>query len=292
MQPRAKTIQERFGFQDKELSTPRHDEIMLWLDENIDSVVLEINGPNWSPQHLNALYSEHEVMFQKERPARAAEVESAQKCVDPILRRMEEHREEIRSAEAILANGPPEKLPLSKRDYISTQTRDEWTQEYAGKIAGAKLSLEWRNTELVRAQRLLAEKQALASELRKLDLPEPPSRVKPSVLWKKWEKPIMSREYVVGFVDLAVGVKVNQIGITYGEKRDRYVRPKWQTYSMQMIYLFEVKPSISSLGEVIRQIQMYKAYVDGDGAEFFIVSTDDRFRTQLESQRIGFVKCP
>jgi|688.fasta_scaffold86665_4 hypothetical protein len=34
---KVQTMQERFGFQDKELSTPRHDEIMLWLDEWVES---------------------------------------------------------------------------------------------------------------------------------------------------------------------------------------------------------------------------------------------------------------
>ncbi len=32
MKPKATTLQERMGFRDDELSTPRHDEIMLWLD--------------------------------------------------------------------------------------------------------------------------------------------------------------------------------------------------------------------------------------------------------------------
>lgn len=39
MEPKAKTIAARFGFQDPELSTPRHDEIMMWLDENLSDVM-------------------------------------------------------------------------------------------------------------------------------------------------------------------------------------------------------------------------------------------------------------
>jgi hypothetical protein len=39
---RATTLQSRFGFQDKELSTPRHDEIMLWLDGEIKTLVSQL----------------------------------------------------------------------------------------------------------------------------------------------------------------------------------------------------------------------------------------------------------
>jgi len=40
--PKAKTIQQRFGFADTDLRTPKHDEIMLWLDQNIVSVIKEL----------------------------------------------------------------------------------------------------------------------------------------------------------------------------------------------------------------------------------------------------------
>lgn len=44
MQPKARTLQERMGFRDDELSTPRHDEIMMWLDENVLKT-LSLEGP-------------------------------------------------------------------------------------------------------------------------------------------------------------------------------------------------------------------------------------------------------
>lgn len=44
MQPKAKTLQERMGFRDDELATPKHDEIMLWLDENVERI-LTLQGP-------------------------------------------------------------------------------------------------------------------------------------------------------------------------------------------------------------------------------------------------------
>jgi len=38
--PRASTIQQRFGFMDSDLKTPKHDEMMIWLDDNIVDVIL------------------------------------------------------------------------------------------------------------------------------------------------------------------------------------------------------------------------------------------------------------
>ena len=51
MEPRASTIAARFGFQDSELKTARHDEIMLWLDENIDALVGSWSRP-WDEKKI------------------------------------------------------------------------------------------------------------------------------------------------------------------------------------------------------------------------------------------------
>jgi hypothetical protein len=39
---RAKTLQERFGFIDSDLTTPKHDEIVMWLDSNMQQVANSI----------------------------------------------------------------------------------------------------------------------------------------------------------------------------------------------------------------------------------------------------------
>ena len=35
--PKSQTIQQRFGFMDKDLKSPKHDEIMLWLDDTVEN---------------------------------------------------------------------------------------------------------------------------------------------------------------------------------------------------------------------------------------------------------------
>jgi hypothetical protein len=56
---------------------------------------------------------------------------------------------------------------------------------------------------------------------------------------------------------------------------------------------YEVKPSIPSLGEVIRQVRMYQTYTNRERyGEWWIVSPDTRFKEQLESQGIKFLAVP
>src|SRR5690349_21525027 len=55
MQPKAKTLQERMGFRDDELSTPKHDEIMLWLDENVRSLFPDKSGDPWEPELMDEI---------------------------------------------------------------------------------------------------------------------------------------------------------------------------------------------------------------------------------------------
>lgn len=55
---------------------------------------------------------------------------------------------------------------------------------------------------------------------------------------------------------------------------------------------FEVKATIRSIGETIRQINTYRAQSGWKDTPFCIVSPDDRFRAILESQGILFVKAP
>lgn len=89
-----------------------------------------------------------------------------------------------------------------------------------------------------------------------------------------WESPVWypvwGKEYIVGYVDLLA------------EFSRRVFLPK---------IAFEVKTSIRSIGETIRQINTYRSYMRRDTL-FCIVSPDDRFRAILESQGILFVKAP
>lgn len=46
--PKASTLQQKLGFRDGDLKTPKHDEMMLWLDANMARFLLD--NDLWTPQ--------------------------------------------------------------------------------------------------------------------------------------------------------------------------------------------------------------------------------------------------
>ena len=191
--PKTQTLQQRFGFDDKDLKTPVHDEIMLWLDTNLLNVLKTIG------------------------------------LIDIIKRRQQK----------AIENG----IKSAKNDEIKKSTP----------IAPHEYDLS-------------------SFKIKKI-----------------WEAPIQDKTYVIGFVDFKAIIKFpitcvveHLSGNYYGA--DRY---EWGSHEDEIIFNFEVKSTIPSLGELFRQIQLYKAY---DNNSFVIVSPDDRFREQIESQGLTFLK--
>ena len=81
---------------------------------------------------------------------------------------------------------------------------------------------------------------------------------------------------------------------TYGNEFPTVVTEipaSWKIYWRSLRWGFEAKPTIRSLGELIRQINLYRTY-DKELAYFYVVSPDDRHAETLAAQRIGFIKAP
>ena len=55
VKPKAKTLQQRFGFIDADLKTPEHDEIMLWLDQNVELIAKGLVFEEWDQKHIKEL---------------------------------------------------------------------------------------------------------------------------------------------------------------------------------------------------------------------------------------------
>ena len=89
--------------------------------------------------------------------------------------------------------------------------------------------------------------------------------------------------YTIGFIDLLAKGRFYSLGLILNGL------PKWDVDWSSYNVLFEVKSSIPSLGEAIRQIRMYQTHVKGT---YVIVSPDDRFADALRAQEIKFYKCP
>lgn len=197
---KAQTLQQRLGFQDHELATPMHDELMLWLDA-------------WVHTGLSTLVSRQytEICIEKEN-------EYDKTTWDKM------HVEEFN-----LRFGSHEDLAPSVR------------------------------VDLVR---------------------------------KVWEYPIVNRSYTIGFADMVCVANGEWGELTYNIKKSKLSLD----HHHGACFYFEVKPTIVSLGEVIRQIRMYETYtIDSTMhsrrySRWFIVSPDNRFKAQIESQGIGFIE--
>lgn len=119
----------------------------------------------------------------------------------------------------------------------------------------------------------------------------------------EWEVPIVSRgyksKYIVGFADLVIACCIPRLEVWESSQRGGgWEREFGFKPYIREIY-FEVKSTIPSLGELVRQINMYREYTphygQGDlGKEIFrqwaIVSPDGRFANQIAKLGFTFVK--
>lgn len=130
-------------------------------------------------------------------------------------------------------------------------------------------------------------------ELEKYDITnigEYPDRDEEKLQIKKvWEYPILNGSYTVGFCDMCVRAaavwKGKDIVFNYNNRIE-----KADDVHYEASFYFEVKPTIPSLGELIRQIRMYQNYTQE--GKWFVVSPDTRFKSLIEAQGIGFIEAP
>jgi hypothetical protein len=114
--------------------------------------------------------------------------------------------------------------------------------------------------------------------------------VEPTAISKTWEYPVMHRTH--GYNGNINKSKVGHVDMLV---RFKYLEDK---HERTETVIFEVKPKIQSLGELLRQIRHYQTYLKeeqhdlswcGDQYFYVVVSKDDRFVSQLESQDVGFI---
>lgn len=112
------------------------------------------------------------------------------------------------------------------------------------------------------------------------------------VIRKTWEYCVKDkRDFTVGFVDMLFELDV-LARVNWKRQPDDTFIWEWKKPTSGSGHIFqiivEVKPKIESLGELIRQIRLYESHCSN--ADFFVCSPDDRFRSSLGDQRIGFIK--
>jgi len=258
--PRGQTLQQRFGFLDDDLRTVSHDEVMTWLTEHIEQVIIEL-------------------FWDSAWPA-------------------DERRLVEQQAQAVV-NQTAAALVLSEWDAREALARKiGLTAAYAAD-AVQRAAIERSIPDLISAS------QQEAAEYRRrytgLTLPQRPLFAVDKVVW---ELPLQTdSKFLVGFVDLYVAVRQPRLvltGYTYADRCSglevyrrapdpRTLRAVVSNHWEVMPIYFEVKATLPSAGELIRQIRMYQEYVQG---EWVVVSPDDRHRRILESQGIQFYQAP
>jgi hypothetical protein len=157
----------------------------------------------------------------------------------------------------------------------------------------------WHDKIMIAQDRLTAMTQALSAPV---SVPERPGWPGLTITEKQWEAPVRNeRGFELGFIDLAV---TYQCPILTWQKSPpsadvgwRSWLPSWRQAAPSIGYVyFEVKSKIDSLGELFRQLSVYRPYLkqswtkrDGDPS-LFVVCPDDRFADKIREQGYGFVK--
>jgi hypothetical protein len=142
-----------------------------------------------------------------------------------------------------------------------------------------------------------AEQWALAAAEHAADTPPAmPAWPGLKITQKQWEMPVMSGAYTVGFVDLKVQYKRPVLYLSQPQStHPRFIsRPDWQIAWHPACAYFEVKTSIPSLGELLRQLNHYRQYLgrEYETPDIFVVAPDARFAAKIREQGFGFLQCP
>ena len=182
----------------------------------------------------------------------------------------------------------------------------EWNKDFVqnnhkkAEIAVKNQIAEWLASDFERDKEYVDELKSWAG------LDAPPEKP-PLDIQLVWEYTVSTNnKFVVGFIDMKLVVHDSSL-VFWGVKYDQYLEkymleshlrskkpyflPSWhiEPRSKRTALYFEVKSTLPSLGELIRQIRMYQEYVKGD---FYVVAPDDKYAEQLVKQGIGFIKYP
>lgn len=252
----ANTQMELMGFCDSELTNPEHDKIIKWVDSNAEDVVLRLIGDGF----IEDLRTHHQTWD------------------DNFIRKEEER-----------ANRYVAGRILSLRGLI--QEAETEIRKISSSIRGDKLQL---------ISRVRADAEQMKRELAVLeswDGPGPlPAYVDIIIHRRVWERPVYSKHGKyrrdIGYIDLEIEYSFPVITLCLPtdmvSEWDMKTGPTWDVSTGGRLTLcIEAKTKIKTLGELFRQINMYRSYTD---CEFAVVCPDDAEVETIRSQGIGFIK--
>lgn len=239
-----------FGFPDEDLKTSLHDEIVLWIKGNAAEICRKLIG--WT------------------------------ETWDPQM---------IESCRKRAAATVPKRVDLLRESLAKEKPRLELLSRSE---FGRCLSQDLKK----RIEAMEAELTFLASWNGVGEPPAPKLDVRCEL-----EKPIRRRPYeqsdIVGYFDVVLFVRASQL-TTGIAPSDDYGRPylgveprryaDWNAcWSDVRTFAFDAKPTVRSLGELIRQFKAYRAYSKWP---LYAVSPDSRFAKEVSDEGFGFIKYP
>ena len=253
--PKAQTFQQKLGFFDEDLKKPKHDELMLWLDKNIKEIVNNL---------FNKPYEENEIQSIKQKTS-----EKCQFIIDYYERKITSLKNELNSSE-------------SGKKILGILYQTHTKEELPELISESEKKLEF-----------------IRKFIANIVVPDKPEITN---IHRKWELPVTttnySSKYIVGFIDYAASFKIPKIeltGYSYGneistgkENCEIIIDRFGLNYSfIEQTILVEVKAEINSLGELIRQINHYKNYLNGD---YYVLCPENKYKETLIEQGIKIIE--
>lgn len=277
--PKAKTLQQRLGFFDDDLKKPEHDDIIKWTDNNMDSILLKLyNLENWSDKAKNDLIEKVEKITKKNLSEEKKSLKKLKSELDNISDSLKKYRTDLKN-----------------------EPDDSWTKS---RIEDYEKSYEEQKTKIEKSEQkiiYLKTFKGLGNNL--------PKRNKPRITERTWEFTVTNQSHnrntgyksaknIIGFVDMKVNFIFNKLTVTGIDFEEEKVTGKieWtQTekrypYSNELLnhnLFIEVKTQITTLGELFRQLNTYKEYLQGD---FLVVCPDDTEKETIENQGFRFIK--
>jgi len=267
-----KTLQQRLGFQDPELTSPSHDALVLWIGEN----ALSYMAP-YAPDPLRKL-SKYKGLKDE---ACIKELEHHSGLIDTYQKTVEDY-------------GPSEIGTYPEGKYLPADI--VWTK-------GQPKYPEAYKTYCER----LAETTERYQQIRQIHSTDMPVPEIPSshIDGMKYEFPVSTghSNFIVGFLDVVATLRYPDLALE-GIQLDRYTKnkvlglekdkaPKLVIEWDEAHFAFEAKTSIKSLGELLRQLNTYKEYFTSWWKpQLVVVSSDTRYRDVIISQGFQFWESP
>jgi len=250
----AKTIIEKFGFKDKDLITEKHDKIILWLRKP-ENFVKVLTGIGLLEQGVR--------IYRGCNYSPVCDWDWNKKSCSAICTNDWSMWHWETDCENLIEKAKEKIKPSRAEELIFKSARENLIEEVkeAYEILNSKLSLVEKSKKY-------------------LDF---------LIIEGKIEKPIMSgynNNYNLGFIDYSVTLRNKKLSNNYFFAT--FWKLKFPLEEVIKKVNIEIKTELESVGEVIRQINMYRSHEDGAGTWILILgkSTKDEIKEAFKGENI------